>query len=382
MKAVVDFVRQQFEEAEAFIPLHVPVFIGNEKAYLNECIDSTFVSSVGKFVDQFEEKMCALTGAAHATAVVNGTSGIHIALHVLEVGQEDLVITQPLTFVATCNAIAYTGAEPVFVDVDMDTMGLSPEALETFLEEQCEMVDGNCQHRATGKTIKACVPMHTFGFPCRIEEIVTVCQQWNITVVEDAAESLGSYVGAQHTGTFGRLGVFSFNGNKIATAGGGGCVVTQDEALGKRIKHLTTTAKQPHRWAYRHEEVGFNYRMPNVNAALALAQLESLPQFMENKRALAESYRQFFEGQPYGFKWEREGTTANFWLNTVLLRDAEEKEAFLEATNSAKVVTRPIWDLMNSLPQYENSLRGDLTVAADLASRVVNIPSSVRLKPA
>ncbi len=380
MKALVDFVREQFAEPTAFIPLHAPVFIGNEKAYLSECIDSTFVSSVGKFVDQFEEKMCAITGANHATAVVNGTSGLHIALHVLEVGRGDLVITQPLTFVATCNAIAYTGAEPVFVDVEADTMGLSPDALKSFLEEECQLVNGECQHQATGKTIKACVPMHTFGFPCRIEELVALCQAWNIPVVEDAAESLGSYIGEQHTGTFGTLGVFSFNGNKVATAGGGGCVITNDEALGKRIKHLTTTAKMPHRWAYRHEEVGFNYRMPNVNAALALAQLETLPQFLENKRELASSYRAFFEGQEPTFIWEREGTTANFWLQTVLLKDNAAKEAFLEATNSAAIMTRPIWDLMNSLPQYENSIRGPLPVSTHLAARVVNIPSSVRLR--
>lgn len=378
MKDIISFIREQFNEKEAFIPLHAPVFIGNEKAYLAACIDSTFVSSVGKFVDEFEAKISAYTGAGHAVAVVNGTSGLHIALHVLEVGPGDLVLTQPLTFVATCNAIAYTGAAPIFVDVDEDTMGLSPSALKTFLETECALVNGVCQHQATGKAVKACVPMHTFGFPCRIQEIVAICEAWNIPVVEDAAESLGSSIGTQHTGTFGTLGVFSFNGNKIATAGGGGAVITKDEALAKRIKHLTTTAKQPHKWAYRHEEIGFNYRMPNVNAALAVAQLESLPQFLENKRALASQYKAFFENQSINFVWEQEGTRANFWLNTVLLKDAEEKEAFLEATNSQGVMTRPIWDLMNSLPQYANSIVGDLTVATDLASRVVNIPSSVR----
>lgn len=376
-KDIIQHIQAQFPEG--FIPLHAPVFIGNEKAYLEECIDSTFVSSVGKFVDQFEEKMGALTGAAHATAVVNGTSGLHIALHVLEVGPQDLVLTQPLTFVATCNAIAYTGAAPVFVDVDPDTMGLSPTALRTFLEKECRVVEGKCQHQNTGKIIKACVPMHTFGFPCRIQEIVAVCEEWNIAVIEDAAESLGSFVGEQHTGIFGKLGVFSFNGNKIATAGGGGAVVTQDEELGKRIKHLTTTAKQPHKWAYRHEEIGFNYRMPNINAALALAQLETLPQFLENKRALASTYQAFFEDQAIELVWERAGTTANFWLNTLLLKDAQEKEAFLEATNAAGVMTRPIWDLMNSLPQYEHSIKGDLKEATALAARVVNIPSSVRV---
>lgn len=376
-KEIIQYIKTQFPEG--FIPLHAPVFVGNEKAYLEECIDSTFVSSVGKFVDQFEEKMCAYTGAAHTTAVVNGTSGLHIALYVLDVGAEDLVITQPLTFVATCNAIAYTGAAPVFVDVDSDTMGMSPTALKTFLEKECSLVEEQCQHQATGKIIKACVPMHTFGFPCRIQEIVAICQEWNIAVVEDAAESLGSFVGEQHTGTFGTLGVFSFNGNKIATAGGGGAVVTQDKELGKRIKHLTTTAKQPHKWAYRHEEVGFNYRMPNINAALALAQLESLPTFLENKRMLASNYHAFFENRGMDFVWQRKGTTANFWLNTLLLKDNQEKERFLEITNNEGVMTRPIWDLMNSLPQYRESIRGDLKQATTLAERVVNIPSSVRL---
>lgn len=375
--AIVAFVKAQFPEG--FIPLHAPVFIGNEKAYLEECIDSTFVSSVGKFVDQFEAGFCTYTGAAHTTAVVNGTNGIHVALHALGVGHGDLVLTQPLTFVATCNAIAYTGAEPVFVDVDEDTMGLSPTALDIFLKKNCELRAGTCYHRPTGRLIKACLPMHTFGFPCRIEEIVALCDDWNIPVVEDAAESLGSKVGEQHTGLFGKLGVFSFNGNKIATAGGGGAVVTRDVELGQRIKHLTTTAKQPHRWAYRHEELGFNYRMPNINAALACAQLEALPTFLTNKRELSARYRDFFAGRPETLIWERKGTTANFWLNTLLLDSVEDRDALLELTNSNGVMTRPIWDLMTNLPMYKNCPQGPLSVAQSLGNRIVNLPSSVRL---
>lgn len=376
-KAIINHIKAQFPEG--FIPLHAPVFVGNEKAYLEECIDSTFVSSVGKFVDQFEADFCAYTGAAHTTAVVNGTSGIHIALHALGVGREDAVITQPLTFVATCNAIAYTGALPLFVDVDRATLGLSPNALEAFLTKECQLEGEQCRHKSTGRLVKACLPMHTFGFPCDIEALIAVCQDWHIPVVEDAAESLGSWIGERHTGTFGRLGVFSFNGNKIATAGGGGAVVTQDLDLGKRIKHLTTTAKQPHRWAYRHEELGFNYRMPNINAALICAQMESLPQFLDNKRQLAEGYRAFFEGREETLVWERPGTTANFWLNTLLLPDLAARDQLLAATNDAGVMTRPIWDLMTDLPMYKNCPQGPLDDARYLGERIVNLPSSVRL---
>lgn len=377
MKHIIDFIRSQFKTPEAFIPLHVPVFVGNEKAYLNECIDSTFVSSVGKFVNQFEAQMQELTGAKYAIATMNGTAALHIALHALGVTAQDEVITQPLTFVATCNAIAYTGAQPIFVDVDVDTMGLSPDSLKAFLEANAELKDGQCINQKTGKVIKACVPMHTFGFPCRIQELVAICDAWNIAIIEDAAESLGSYVETQHTGTFGRLGTFSFNGNKVVTAGGGGCVVTNDDALGKQLKHLTTTAKEPHPWAYRHHVLGFNYRMPNINAALICAQLESLPHYLEQKRKLAAAYQAFFTGIDMNFKWETEGTTANFWLNTLILEDEVAKEAFLEATNAAKVMTRPIWDLMNTLPMYAHAQTAAIPNSEYLAARVVNIPSSV-----
>ena len=377
MEKIVDFIRKQFKEPEQFIPLHAPVFVGNEKKYLNECIDSTFVSSVGKFVDRFEADIKAITGAKSAVATTNGTAALHIALHALDVSTHDIVITQPLTFVATCNAIKYTGATPLFVDVDLETMGMSPSSLQHFFEEHCELRTGRCIHKRTGEIVKACVPMHTFGFPCDIKLIVEICEEWNVAVVEDAAESLGSWVGKQHTGTFGKLGVFSFNGNKIVTAGGGGCVVTDDIELGKKIKHLTTTAKQPHPWAYRHEELGFNYRMPNINAALICAQLECLPQFLEKKRTLATAYKMFFEKQEIIFKWEQEGTTANFWLNTLLLKDEHQKTAFLEATNKNGVMTRPIWDLMTTLPMYQDSLDVPIPNAEYLASRIVNIPSSV-----
>jgi perosamine synthetase len=380
MKKVVDFIREQFRTPENFIPLHAPVFVGNEKKYLNECIDSTFVSSVGKFVDRFEEDMKAITGAKCVVATMNGTAALHIALHVLGVGVEDEVITQPLTFVATCNAIKYTGATPIFVDVDLDTMGMSSTSLIAFLEENCELKSGRCRNKKTGKIIKACVPMHTFGFPCDIKAIVAICKEWNIDVVEDSAESLGSYVGEQHTGTFGKLGIFSFNGNKVVTAGGGGCVVTDDVELGKKIKFLTTTAKEPHPWAYRHEVLGFNYRMPNINAALICAQLECLSQFLEKKRTLAVSYKQFFGTMDdIEFKWEELGTTANYWLNTILLTDRNAREKFLKETNEHKVMTRPVWELMSDLPMYKNTNVFNLPNAHSLADCIVNIPSSVIL---
>lgn len=371
----IQFIKDYF--GEEVVPLHTPVFIGNEKKYLNECIDTTYVSSVGKFVDRFEEMMCRLTGAAYAVATVNGTSALHIALHALGADRDSEVITQPLTFVATCNAIAYTGADPVFVDVDKDTMGMSPRSLEDFLNTHCETKGGRCINKTTGKTIAACVPMHTFGFPCRISEIVEICDRWHIDVIEDAAESLGSYVGDQHTGTIGKLGIFSFNGNKVVTAGGGGCVVTNDERRASSMKHLTTTAKEPHRWEYRHDKVGYNYRMPNINAALACAQLEHLELFLKKKRDLAGAYRTFFDKKSIIFKWEREGTKANYWLNTIELRNRDERDEFLEITNNNGVMTRPAWELMTNLPMYKNAQKSRLDNAGYLADRIVNIPSSV-----
>ena len=374
---VIKHIKTHFPKG--FIPLHAPVFVGNEKEYLNECIDSTFVSSVGKFVNRFEEMMQQITGAKCAIATMNGTSALHISLHVLGVGNGDEVITQPLTFVATCNAIRYTGANPVFVDVDIDTMGMSPDSLKQFLETNCELKGGVCVNKNTGCVIKACVPMHTFGFPCRIKEIIEICNAWKIDVVEDAAESLGSAIDGQQTGTFGKLAAISFNGNKIVTAGGGGCVLTNDQRLGAKIKHLTTTAKEPHKWAYRHLEIGFNYRLPNINAALICAQLEQLPNYLYRKRQLAISYRNSFKKQGIDFKWEQEGTTANFWLNTILLKDREQRDAFLRVTNEHKVMTRPVWDLMNSLPMFEKSEKSDLKNSEFLMNRIVNIPSSVIL---
>lgn len=375
----VSFIRSTFNTPEAFIPLHEPRFIGKEREYVMDAIDSTFVSSVGAYVDRFEKMMTEITGAKYAVATVNGTAALHICLVLAGVTNKDEVITQPLTFVATANSIAYTGAKPVFVDVDKDTLGLSPEKLEAFLNANAELLDGKCYNKTTGRRFAACVPMHTFGFVCRIAEIASLCSRWNITLIEDAAESLGSYVGKIHTGNYGLLSSFSFNGNKTVTCGGGGAIVTNDEVLAKKAKHITTTAKVPHKWEYVHDHIGYNYRMPNLNAAMACAQLEQLNRFLTNKRELALLYKNFFKNTAIDFVFEMEGTTANYWLNTVLLKDRTERDSFLEYTNSNKVMTRPAWRLMNKLEMFKDAQTGDLSNAEWLEDRLVNIPSSVRI---
>jgi aminotransferase in exopolysaccharide biosynthesis len=379
MQNIVDFIQKTFNTAE-FIPLHEPRFIGNEKKYLNECIDSTFVSSVGKFVDEFEKKIAEFTGARYAVATTNGTSALHISLLLAGVERDDEVITQPLTFIATCNAISYTGATSVFVDVDLDTMGLSPKSLKEFLSANCEIINSTCRNKTSGKTIKACVPMHTFGHPCRIDEIKEICDAWHIALVEDAAESLGSYYKNRHTGTFGLLGAISFNGNKIITSGGGGCIITNDETLAKKAKHITTTAKIPHRWEYSHDMIGYNYRLPNINAALLVAQLEQLENFLQNKRVLAEEYGSFFTTcKNVEFAVEPKSSKSNYWLNAIILKDKKQRDEFLEFSNNNGVMTRPIWTLMNRLEMFKECQCGDLSNATYLQERVVNIPSSVRI---
>ena len=373
----VDKIRDIYNEPKAFIPLHAPVFDGNEKKYLYECIDTTFVSSVGKFVDKFEIEMAKYTGAEKAVACVNGTNALHLALLLVGVEQNTEVITQPLTFIATANAISYCNAKPVFVDVDKDTMGLSPKALLNFLENETEQKAGNCYNKTTNKKISACVPMHTFGHPCRIDEIAELCKQYNIPLIEDAAESLGSYYKEQHTGTFGKIGIFSFNGNKTITTGGGGMLLFNDEKLAQKAKHLTTQAKVHHAWEFVHDEIGYNYRMPNINAAIGLAQLENLDQFIIAQRKLAAEYVTFFKTLEIQFFNELDNAKSNYWLNVVILKDRKERDKFLEYTNSKKVMTRPVWELMNRLPMFKVCQTGDLSNAEWLADRVVNIPSSV-----
>jgi len=373
---VVDFVRSIYGK-EGDIPLHSPLFIGNEKQYINECIDSTYVSSVGKFVDIFEEKIAEYTGSNFAVATTNGTSALHISLLLSDVSLGDEVITQPLSFIATCNAISYCGANPIFVDVDKETMGLSPNSLNYFLSENAIIKNNQCFNKTTGKIIKACVPIHTFGHSCRVSEIKEICDQYKIILIEDAAESLGSFYNGKHTGTFGSLGVLSFNGNKIITGGGGGCIITDDEALAKKAKHLTTTAKVPHKWEYTHDMIGYNYRMPNLNAALLTSQLENLKFFLSSKRSVAMAYKEFFKDKPYRFFEEPENSQSNYWLNAIIFKDKEERDSFLHETNSKGVMTRPMWTLMNKLKMFHESQCSELFNAEWLEQRVVNIPSSM-----
>ena len=372
----IDFIRSIYG-SERVIPLHEPSFIGNEKKYLNDCIDSTFVSSTGKFVDEFEEKIAKYTGAKYAVATSNGTSALHIALLLANVAKNDEVITQPLTFVATCNAISYCGANPIFIDVDKETMGLSPLSLQAYLKKNAFIKNQQCINNNTGRVIKACVPMHTFGQPCRIDEIKEICDKYNISLIEDAAESLGSFYKDKHTGTFGQMGVISFNGNKIITGGGGGCVITDDEILAKRAKHLTTTAKVSHKWEYIHDMIGYNYRMPNLNAALLVAQLENLESFLLNKRELAMMYKDFFSDKACHFVEESLHSKSNYWLNTIILKDKEQRDLFLEEANSKGVMIRPVWTLMNKLTMFKHSQCDGLTNVEWIEERVVNIPSSV-----
>ena len=377
MQKLVEFI-QDIYKTKKFIPLHEPRFLGNEKKYLNDCIDSTFVSSVGKYVDRFEKEFASYVGSKYAIATVNGTSALHVSLLLADVKTEDEVITQALTFIATCNAIGYCGAKPIFVDVDRDTMGLSPTSLEEFLQTNCEVVNQQCINKTTKKIIKACVPMHTFGHPCKIDEIKEICDEWHIVLVEDAAESLGSYYKDEHTGTFGKLSAFSFNGNKIITSGGGGVIVTDDEALAKRAKHLTTTSKIPHPFEYVHDEIGYNYRMPNLNASLLVAQLEKLDNFVENKRELALKYKEFFKNDNnIDFIKEPKNSKSNYWLQAVIVRDVKNRDDFLEVTNKNGIMTRPIWKLMNELDMFKDCQCSSLENSKYLEQRVVNITSSV-----
>ena len=375
----IKFIKELYGNQE-FTPLAVPQFIGNEKKYLNECIDTTFVSSVGKFVDRFENDMAAYTGAKKAVVCVSGTNALHMAMMLVGVERDDEVLTQALTFIATCNAISYIGAHPVFIDVDKSTMGLSPDALKAWLEKNAEIRNGQCYNIHTGHRVKACVPMHTFGHPVRIDEIANICAENHIELVEDAAESIGSKYKGIHTGLFGKVGALSFNGNKTITTGGGGMLLFMDERLGALAKHLTTQAKVPHRWEFKHDHIGYNYRMPNINAALGCAQLEQLDDFIADKRATAAAYAEYFKHvDDIDFFVEPENSFSNYWLNVVILKDRDAQQAFLQETNDNGVMTRPIWELMTRLPMFEHCEHDGLKNTVWFADRVVNIPSSVRL---
>ena len=373
-----DFIKKSFPEQDA-IQLHEPLFVGNEYVYVKDAIDSTFVSSVGKYVDRFEEMICDFTGSKYAIATVNGTAALHASLILAGVKKGDLVLTQALSFVATCNAITYTGAEPIFIDVDPVTMGMSDESLNLFLEHETIIKNNICYHKKTNRIISACVPMHSFGHPCKIENISEICNKYYINLVEDAAESLGSLSNESHTGTFGLIGAYSFNGNKTITCGGGGVIVTNDSKIAKLAKHITKTAKVPHKWESVHDLIGYNYRLPNLNAAFACAQMEKIQEYIENKRQLASEYISFFNDiSDVTFMKEPGNTKSNYWLNTILFNSSDIRDSFLEFSINNKIFVRPAWKLMIKLDMFKNCVHSDLTNSFFIEERAVNIPSSVR----
>lgn len=365
------------------IPLHEPSFGGNEWVYVKECLDTGWVSSVGKFVDRLEQQLADYTGVRRAVAVVNGTAALQVCLKLVGVEQGDEVLIPTLTFIATANAVSYCGAVPHFVDSDETTLGLDPQKLGLYLQEIAEICPAGCFNKKTGRRIKAVLPMHTFGHPVDLDPLVEICRRYQLELVEDAAESLGSYYKGRHTGNWGKVSALSFNGNKIITTGGGGAILTNDRELGKLAKHLTTTARVPHKWSFIHDQIGYNYRLPNINAALGCAQLEQLPNFIKNKRELAAKYREAFAGVA-GIRFFTEPSFAesNYWLNVLLLnRDfANQRDALLDATNSQGIMTRPAWILMHDLKMYKSCPKMDsLDVAENLERRLVNIPSSPSL---
>ncbi|WP_433640172.1 LegC family aminotransferase [Kluyvera georgiana] len=375
INSIIEFVRDVYK-TNAFIPLHAPVFDGNEKKYVLDTLESTFVSSVGKYVDDFERKMEAYTGTARAVATVNGTAALSAALYLAGVKRGDLVVTQALTFVATCNALYHLGVDPVFTDVSSVSLGLCPVALDKWLSENTELTEQGCQHRVTRQVVRAVVPMHTFGHPVEMDELIAVCKKWHLVLVEDAAESLGSFYKGHHTGTLGEYGALSFNGNKIITTGGGGMIFCRSSEAGKRAKHVTTTAKVPHAYEFYHDEPGFNYRMPNLNAALGCGQMERLDIFLKQKRMLAQQYETFFEGSEFKFVKEPEYAKSNYWLNAVICENQDSRDAILAQMNEAKVMVRPIWKLMHRLPMFEHAMRDDLKNSETIEALLVNLPSS------
>jgi aminotransferase in exopolysaccharide biosynthesis len=376
---IIKFIKALYPN-QSPISLHEPRFIWNEKKYLNQCIESTYVSYLGEFVGRFENMIQEFTGAKYAIATANGTLALHAALLLAGVKPGDEVLTQALTFVATANATMHCGAKPIFIDSDRVTLGMSPEKMEEFLTNEAIVKDdGCCYNKITDRKISACIPMHVFGHPVRIDEILNICNKHHITVIEDAAESLGSFYKEKHTGTFGKIGILSFNGNKIITTGGGGMIITNDEEMASKAKHITATAKIPHKWEFIHDEVGYNYRMPNVNAAIGCAQMESLPKYLDNKRETAALYNEYFNGLGVTFLAEPEESKSNYWLNAIILADREQREEFLDYSHKNGIMTRPIWRLMNKLPMYKDCQHTNLENAKWLEDRVVNVPSSVRI---
>ncbi len=374
---IIAFVRSLYSK-EGRVPLHEPRFQGNEKKYILDAIDSTYVSSVGPYVDRFEEMIRDYTESKFAVSVVNGTSALHVALMLAGVARGDLVLTQAFTFVATVNPIAYIGAEPVFIDIDRETLGMSPDCLEDFFKAHIKVIGNEARHITSGRRISACVPMHSFGIPCQIDRIVEICNSFHVKVVEDSAESLGSIYKSKHTGTYGTLGVYSLNGNKTITSGGGGVIVTDDEKLGKLAKHITTQAKIPHQWEFKHDMLGYNLRCPNLNAALACAQLEQLEEFISVKRDIAKSYQKFFQAHGIDYISESSSSRSNYWLNSMILKSKADRDSFLELSNSEEVMTRPAWTLINELPMYDDCIHDGLINSIDIQNKLVSIPSGVK----
>ncbi len=375
---IVQFIKNLYSGKD-FIPLHAPVFIGNEKKYLNDCIDFTYVSYVGEFVNKAEKKLSEIIGAKYVVTTSSGTTALHIALMVAGVKPNTEVITQPLTFVATCNAILHCNAKPVFIDIERETLGLDPNKLEDFLKYRTVYEDGKILNKITNKEITAILPVHIFGHPCKIDEIVQIANQYNLPVIEDAAEAMGSLYNNKHCGTFGNIGILSFNGNKIVTSGGGGAMITNDEALAQRARHISSTAKVPHKYYFIHDELGYNYRMPALNAALLLAQLENLENFVAEKRELAKKYEEFFTQMGIGFLKEPLNARSNYWLNTIFFKAQNERDEFLEYSNQNQVQTRAIWNLMPTLPYLKDCYLDDISIAIDIQKRGVNIPSGVKV---
>jgi aminotransferase in exopolysaccharide biosynthesis len=374
-EGIVAFIRDLYG-TDGPIPLHAPVFVGSEKAYLAECIDTTFVSYVGKFVERFEQAIKDYTGAEHAVACSSGTAALHMALLVGGVKPRDLVLMPALTFVATANAVRYCQADPLFIDTDRDTLGFDMVQLTDYLRTRTERRADGVYDKLTRRRIGACMPVHLFGHVAMLDELVALCKEHDITLVEDSAEAMGSFYKGRHAGTYGRIGVLSFNGNKTITTGGGGMVITDDEAVAKRVRHITTTAKVPHRWEFVHDEVGYNYRLTNVNAAIGVAQMERLDRYIESKRTIASKYAAFFANGRIRHIGEPEHCRSNYWLNAVLLPDRSERDAFLTFTNDHGVMTRPAWTLMNKLRMYAHCPSLPLHGAQWLEDRLVNLPSS------
>jgi perosamine synthetase len=376
---IINAIRRVIPKRNGPVALHEPCFSGNEWAYMKDCLDSTYVSYIGKYVDRFESMLVEYTGIKKAVAVVNGTAALHVALKLAGVERGDEVFVPALTFVATANAVTYCGAIPHFVDSEERTLGLDPHKLKEYLKNIAQVNSVGCMNKLSGRRITAIIPVHLFGHPVDLDPLAEVCKEYKIEMVEDAAESLGSYYKGIHTGNWGKLSILSFNGNKTITTGGGGAIMTSDESLGKLAKHLTSTAKIPHRWEYRHDDVGYNYRLPNINAALGCAQMEQLPKFLEQKRCLADRYQDAFkEIKGIRFFTEPSFARSNYWLNVLLLSDTfcEKRDEVLEKTSNKGIMTRPAWTLMNKLSIFENCPAMDLCCAENLSKRIINIPSS------